>query len=129
MPMMPVATQNIGKLCHCNATAPTMQPTTLIAAPVMNPVRRPTLAIHSAIGIAASADPSTYVVAPIVASDLFCASENPTRPFIEIRPDALVSSSAWQQARRKMSRREVCTGMRGRKAATGVPGPRRKSVS
>ena len=40
---------------------------------------------------------------------LVFASENPTRPFIEIRPDALVSSSAWQQARRKMSRREVCT--------------------
>src|SRR6476469_6282185 len=35
------------------------------------------------------------------------------RPFIEMSPDALMSSSAWQQASRKMSRREVCTSGRG----------------
>src|SRR3954447_4556560 len=107
--MTPVATQNSGKLRNCSASAPTMHPTMLIEAPAMNPARRPTFAIHSAIGIAASAEPSTYVVAPSVASDLLCASANPTSPFIEISPDAFVSNSAWQQARRKMSRREVCT--------------------
>jgi len=47
----------------------------LIAAPVMNPARRPTLAIQSDIGIVASAEPSTYVVTPNVASALVCASE------------------------------------------------------
>ena len=45
---------------------------------------------------------------PNVASALWLASENPTSPFIEISPDALASSSAWQQASRKMSRRDVC---------------------
>ena len=120
-PMMQVAKQKSGKLRHCSASVPMMQPTMLIAAPVMNPRRRPTFPIHSAIGIAATADPSTYVVAPKVASDLFCASANPTSPFIEISPDALVSNSAWQQARRKISRREVCTIVAGdRSAARGA---------
>jgi len=106
--MMQVATQNSGKLWIRNATAATTQPTMFTAAPAMNPARRPTRPIHSDIGIVASADPSTYVVAPNVASDLFSASENPTSPFIEISPEALASSSAWQQASRKMSRRDVC---------------------
>ena len=52
-------------------------------------------------------------------------SENPTRPFIEIRPDELVSSSAWQQASRKMSRREVCKEREPGATATGA---RRKPV-
>ena len=81
-------------------------------------------AIHSDIGIAASAEPSTYVVAPNVASVFVSASENPTRPFIEIRPDALISSSAWQLARRKMSRRDVCKkGPRPSGATTGWKTP------
>src|SRR5882672_952435 len=109
MPMMPVATQNSGKLLACNAATPTRQPAMLIVAPVMNPARRPVRPIHSDIGIVASAEPSTYVVAPNVANVFAGASEKPIRPFIEIRPDALISSNAWQQASRKMSRRDVFT--------------------
>src|SRR5690242_12212204 len=90
-----------------------MQPTILMTAPVMKPVRRPTLPIQIDIGIAASADPSTYVVAPNVASALDCASENPMRPFIEISPAAFASSSAWQHASKKMLRREVSFVMSG----------------
>ncbi len=41
-------------------------------------------------------------------------------PFIEIRPAELTSSSAWQQASRKRSRREVCTcGERGEPGYSG----------
>lgn len=109
MPMMPVATQNSGKLLIESAYAPIPQPAMLMSAPAMNPVRRPTRPIQSDIGIAASAEPSTYVVAPNVASAFVCASEKPTRPFIAINPDELMSSSAWQQASKKMSRRDVCT--------------------
>ncbi len=41
----------------------------------MKPRRRPTRPIHSDIGIVASADPSTYVVAPSVAIVLTSTSE------------------------------------------------------
>ena len=57
--MMPVATQNSGKLFHWSARAATRQPATLMIAPAMNPARRPTLPIQSDIGIVASAEPST----------------------------------------------------------------------
>ena len=79
----------------------------LMNAPAMKPRRRPTLAIHSDIGIVDSADPSTYVVAPSVATVLKSTSEYPIRAFIEIRAAALVNSSAWHNARRKMLRYEV----------------------
>ena len=58
-----------------SATAPKKQPAMLMSAPVMKPGRRPTRAIHSDIGIVASAEPSTYVVAPNVAYVLVGASE------------------------------------------------------
>ena len=73
--MMPVAAQKSAKLWIASAHAPMMQPPTLINAPAMNPARRPARAIHSDIGIVASAEPSTYVVAPNVASAFVCASE------------------------------------------------------
>ena len=76
----------------------------LISAAAMKPLRRPTRAIHSDSGIVDNAEPSTYVVTPSVASALCSVSEKPTSPLIVIRPAALVSSSAWQQASRKMSR-------------------------
>jgi hypothetical protein len=56
---MPVATQNSRKLWMASASRPIPQPTMLTSAPVMNPVRRPTRAIQSDIGIVASAEPST----------------------------------------------------------------------
>ena len=40
----------------------------------MNPMRRPTFAIHSEAGIVATAEPSTYEVTPSVASDFVSAS-------------------------------------------------------
>ena len=40
----------------------------------MNPIRRPTRAIHSDAGIVAIAEPSTYVVTPSVASSFVPAS-------------------------------------------------------
>jgi hypothetical protein len=83
------------------------QPPTLMSAPVMKPRRRPTLAIHSDIGIVATADPSTYVVAPSVATALASTSEYPTSPFIVMSLAASVKSSAWQQASRKTLRYEV----------------------
>ena len=98
MPMIAVATQNSTKLCCHNAIAASAQPPTLTSAPAMKPVRRPTRAIHSDAGIVASAEPSTYVVAPSVASALVSVSEKPTSADIAISPAALVSSSAWQQA-------------------------------
>ena len=64
------------------------------AEPVMKPRRRPTFAIHSAAGIAATAEPSTKVVTPAVASALFAASAYPTRPFIAINAELLTSSNA-----------------------------------
>ncbi len=70
----------------------------------MKPARRATRAIHSDAGIVATAEPRTYVVTPSVASAFVPARSKPTRPFIVMRPAAFVSSSAWQQASRKMSR-------------------------
>jgi hypothetical protein len=52
------------------------------------------------------AEPSTYVVAPSVATAFASTSEYPTRPFIVMSPSALVSSSAWQHASRKTLRYE-----------------------
>ncbi len=56
------------------ASAASAQPPTLISAPAMNPMRRPTFAIHSDAGIVAAADPSTYEVTPSVASAFVSAS-------------------------------------------------------
>ena len=57
--MTAVATQYSAKLASHSATTASAQPPMLISAPVMNPRRRPTLAIHSDIGIVDSAEPST----------------------------------------------------------------------
>ena len=59
MPTTAVARQYSTKLPRNKAAAASMQPPMLITAPVMNPRRRPTFAIHSDIGIVESADPST----------------------------------------------------------------------
>ncbi len=73
--MTAVATQYSAKLASHSATTASAQPPMLISAPVMNPRRRPTLAIHSDIGIVDRAEPSTYVVAPSVAIVLVSTSE------------------------------------------------------
>ena len=58
-PMIAVATQYSAKLPSHNAYAPIAQPTMLIIAPVMKPVRRPTLAIQRENGSVETAEPST----------------------------------------------------------------------
>jgi hypothetical protein len=74
MPITAVPKQNSAKLPRHSASAHVAAPATAMAEPVMNPRRRPTLAIHNAAGIAANADPRTKVVAPSVANALFSTS-------------------------------------------------------
>jgi hypothetical protein len=70
-----VARQYSTKLRSHSASTAMPQPRMLMSAPVMKPRRRPTFAIHSDIGIVATAEPSTYVVAPSVATALASTSE------------------------------------------------------
>src|SRR5258706_4971379 len=82
-------------------------PTSPTAAPVRKPLRRPTRFMNIDAGKAASAAPITYDVAGSVESVLSTASAKPASAPIEISVTALVSSSAWQQARRKTLRRSA----------------------
>lgn len=59
MPIVAVPRQNRAKLDQASAAAQIALPSTAANAPVMKPARRPTRAIHSAAGMAHSADPST----------------------------------------------------------------------
>jgi hypothetical protein len=93
-PMIAVPRQNSAKLDSASASAQVALPATATNDPVMKPRRRPTLAIQSEAGIAATAEPSTNVVAPAVANALFPASAYPTRPFIAISAELLTSSNA-----------------------------------
>ena len=74
MPITAVATQYRPKLARLIARAAIRHPKTLMTAPIMKPLRLPMRAISSDAGIVATADPSTYVVTPSVASAFVSAS-------------------------------------------------------
>ncbi len=87
--MTPVATQKSAKLPACNAQRSGDAADDVDARAGHESRAAADPPIHSDTGIVASADPSTYVVTPSVASVFVCASENPTSPFIEINADAV----------------------------------------
>ncbi len=97
--------QSRTKLADAIAKAATEAPTRPNAMPVRNPLRRPTRLIHIDAGNAEIAMPITYAVCGSVESVLSGASAKPASEPMEISVTALVSSSAWQHASRKVLRR------------------------